>query len=179
MSGIFVIENGFNSEGNVTITGSLNTTGGFIGNFSGSFSGSFQGSGANLTGLTTTASPPAGTMVLIDASENIVSGTTNTTAKTYTLASNTYSSILIETEVGFRSNANTNGIVTFNIIVGGVTKRSHNIEFDATGAGDQFESGRPLKYSEAITAGATITITTTGTANGTWEVDSLRVYGIV
>jgi hypothetical protein len=179
MSGILEIQNGFNSEGDVTITGSLSSTQPFQGTFSGSFSGSFQGSGANLTGLTTTASPPAGTMVLINASENIVSGTTNTTAKTYTLASNTYSSIVIETEVGFRSNANTNGIVTFNIVVGGVTKRSHNIEFDATGAGDQFESGRSLKYSEAITAGATITITTTGTANGTWEVDSLRVYGIV
>jgi hypothetical protein len=179
MSGILEIQNGFNSEGDVTITGSLSSTQPFQGTFSGSFSGSFQGSGANLTGLTTTASPPAGTMVLINASENIVSGTTNTTAKTYTLASNTYSSIVIETEVSFRSNANTNGIVTFNIVVGGVTKRSHNIEFDATGAGDQFESGRPLKYSEAITAGATITITTTGTANGTWEVDSLRVYGIV
>jgi hypothetical protein len=179
MSGIFVIENGFNSEGNVTVTGSLTSTQPFTGTFSGSFSGSFQGSGLGLTGLTTTASPPAGTTILISASENIVSGTTNTTAKTYTLASNTYSSILIETEVGFRSNANTNGIVTFNIVVGGVTKRTHNIEFDATGTGDQFESGRTLKYSAAIPAGATITVTTTGTANGTWEVDSLRVYGIV
>lgn len=180
MSGILTIENGFNSEGNVTITGSLTSTQPFTGTFSGSFSGSFQGSGLGLTGLTTTASAPTGTVILLSASENIVSGTANNASvKTYTLAANTYSSILIETEVGFRSNANANGIVTFNIVVGGVTKRTHNIEFDATGTGDQFESGRSLKYSEAITAGATITITTTGVANGTWEVDSLRVYGIV
>jgi hypothetical protein len=179
MSGILTIENGFNSEGNVTITGSLTTTQGLQGIFSGSFSGSFQGDGTGLTGLTTTASPPAGTMILIDANETTQSGTTNTTVKSYTLAANTYSSILIETECGFRSNINTNGIVTFNIVVGGVTKRTHSLEFDATGAGDQFESGRSLKYSEAITGGATITVTTTGTANGTWEVDSLRVYGMI
>jgi hypothetical protein len=179
MSGILVIENGFNSEGSVSVTGSLTVTSGITGSFSGSFSGSFQGNGIGLTGLTTTASPPAGTVILINADETIVTNTINATAKTYTLASNTYSRILIETEVGFRSNANTNGIVTFNVVVGGVVKRTHNIEFDATGAGDQFESGRSLKYSEAITAGATITVTTTGTANGTWEVDSLRVFGII
>ena len=179
MSGILTIENGFNSEGSVTVTGSLTTTAPIIGTFSGSFSGSFQGDGTGLTGLTTTASAPAGTLILINADETGVTGTTNTTVKTYTLASNSYTNILIETEVGFRSNANTNGIVTFNLVVGGVTKRTQQLEFDATGTGDQFEGGRVLKYSEAITAGATITITTTGTANGTWEVDSLRVYGIV
>jgi hypothetical protein len=179
MSGILVIENGFNSEGSVSVTGSLTVTSGITGSFSGSFSGSFQGDGTGLTGLTTTASPPAGTMILLSAAENILTGTTNTTVRSYVLAANTYSSIVIETEVGFRSNANTNGIVTFNIVVGGVVKRTHNIEFDATGAGDQFESGRTLKFSEPITAGATISITTTGIANGTYEVDSLRVYGIV
>jgi hypothetical protein len=179
MSGILVIENGFDSKGSVSVTGSLTVTSNIIGSFSGSFSGSFQGDGTGLTGLTTTASPPAGTMILLSTNETTQTGTTNTTVKSYTLASNSYSSILIETECGFRSNANANGIVTFNIVVGGVTKRSHNIEFDATGAGDQFESGRSLKYSEAITGGATITVTTTGTANGTWEIDSLRVYGMI
>ena len=179
MSGILVIENGFDSKGNVVISGSLTSTQGLEGIFSGSFSGSFQGDGTGLTGLTTTASPPAGTVILLSADETVVSGITNTTVKSYTLAANSYSSILIETECGFRSNANSNGIVTFNIIVGGVTKRSHNLEFDATGTGDQFEAGRSLKYSEPITGGATIEITTTGRANGTWEVDSLRVYGIV
>jgi hypothetical protein len=179
MAGELVIENGFNSEGSVSVTGSLTVTSNIIGSFSGSFSGSFQGSGLGLTGLTTTASPPAGTTILLSADETIVTNTINTTAKTYVLAANTYSRILIETECGFRSNANTNGIVTFNIIVGGVTKRTHQIEFDATGTGDQFESGRTLKFSEPITAGATITVTTTAVANGTWEVDSLRVYGII
>jgi hypothetical protein len=178
MSGRLEIQNGFISQGSVQVTGSITSTQAFKGSFSGSFSGSFDGDGTGLTGLTTTSSPPAGTVILINANETGQTGTTNTTVKSYTLASNSYTSILIEAEVGFRSNANTNGIVTFNLVVGGVTKRSHQIEFDATGTGDQFESGRSLKYSEAITAGATITLTTTGTANGTWESDSLRVYGI-
>jgi pyruvate/2-oxoglutarate dehydrogenase complex dihydrolipoamide acyltransferase (E2) component len=69
--------------------------------------------------------------------------------------------------------------VTFNILVGVVNKRSKNIRFDATGAGDVHEAGRSIKYSEAITAGGTITITTTGTVGGTWTVDSLRVYGVI
>jgi hypothetical protein len=116
---------------------------------------------------------------LINTQETQQTGTTNTTVFTYVLASNSYSRIIIESECGFISNTNVSGIVTFNLLVGAVNKRSKNIRFDATGTGDQHEAGRLLKYSEPITAGATITITTTGTANGTWTVDSLRVYGVI
>jgi hypothetical protein len=115
----------------------------------------------------------------LSANETPVSGTTNTTAFTYVLASNVYSRVIIETEFGFLTNANTNGTATFNILVGATNKRSRLIRVDATGAGDQHDVGKVLKYSESITAGGTITITTTGVSGGTWTIDSLRVYGVI
>ena len=51
---------------------------------------------------------------------------------------------------------------------------------DATGVGDQFAMGAVLKWSGAITAGATITVSATvNTGAGTWDVHSLRVYGVI
>jgi hypothetical protein len=63
--------------------------------------------------------------------------------------------------------------------VGGVAKRSKIVRIDATGALKQYNVGRSLKYSEQITGGATIQITTTSSTGGTWTVDSLRVYGVI
>jgi hypothetical protein len=176
-----VIENGLTVRGNSTVTGSVTISAPLTNvQASGSFTGSFQGNGTNITGAKAIISNmPSGTVIQLyeDQTEDI--GTTNTTVKSYTLAANIYSTIIIETETEFRNNANTNGIVTFNIVVGGVNKRAHNIESDATGPGDQQTMGRTLKYSEAITGGDTITITTTGTTGGTWTVNSLRVYGVL
>ena len=111
---------------------------------------------------------------MLSVNETPVTNTTNTTAFTYVLASNVYSRIIIETECGFSSTAN-NATVTFNILVGATNKRSRLIRHNSSGS----EAGRTLKYSEAITAGGTITVTTTGTNNGTWTIDSLRVYGVI
>jgi hypothetical protein len=135
--------------------------------------------GTSGTTGTSGISPATGTVILLSANETPVSNTTNTTAFTYVLASNVYSRIIIETECGLLTNINTDATATFNILVGAVNKRSRNITIDATGAGDQHEVGRVLKYSEAITAGGTITITTTGVVGGTWTIDSLRVYGVI
>lgn len=176
-----IIKNGLAVEGNSVVTGSVIVTQPFINaSLSGSFTGSFQGNGTNVTGAKATiTNMPSGTVILIYHDETESTGTNDTTVKTYTLAANTYSRIIIETEVGFENTAATDGIVTFNLVVGGVTKRTHQIEGDNTGAGDQQDKGRVLKYSEAITAGAVIDITTTAIANGTWKVDSLRVYGVI
>jgi hypothetical protein len=142
-------------------------------------SGTSGTSGTRGTSGTSGLSPASGAVILINTQETAQTGTTNTTAFSYVLAANSYSRIIIESECGFLGNANVTATVTFNILVGAVNKRSRNIRFDATGAGDVHEAGRTLKYSESITGGATITITTTGTSNGTWTVDSLRVYGVI
>jgi hypothetical protein len=128
--------------------------------------------------LTLSATPPAGTMVLIYTDEVQTTGNTATTAKTYTLASNTYSRIMVEAEVEFINNANLNGNASFNIIINTVTKRTLVLSGDATGTGDQFQSGGTAKYSEPLTGGGTISITTTSVANASWKVFALRVYGI-
>jgi hypothetical protein len=173
-----IIKNGLTADGNSVITGSLfvnltNTV------QSGSFTGSFQGNGTNVTGARATiTNMPSGTVELIYADETPVTSTGNTTVKTYVLEANSYARIIYETECRWRGNVNANSIATVNILVGAVNKRSHQIESDAI-AGVQFDQGRVLKFSEANTAGGTITVTTTATANGTWTVDSLRVYGVL
>ena len=85
---------------------------------------------------------------------------------------------MVESEVEFINNANTNGNTSFNIIINSVTKRTLVLSGDATGVGDQFQSGGTAKYSEALTGGGTISITTTSVANASWKVFALRVYGI-
>jgi len=140
--------------------------------------------GASVLGsgnLVVSGAPVAGTVILIDANETDTTGTTtNATAKTYSLASNTYSRIIIEAEVSLRTQANTNSDVTFALLEGATPRRTLLLEGDATGAGDQFSMGGVLKWSGAITAGATITISATVNAGaGTWNVNSLRVYGII
>jgi len=137
--------------------------------------GSTQDLSANRT---FTINPVSGTIVLIYTDETETTGTTATTAKTYTLAANTYSKIMIEAEIEFINTANLNGNANFNIVVGGVTKRTLTLSGDATGTGDQFQSGGTCKYSEAITGGAVIDVTTTTVANASWVVFSLRVYGV-
>jgi hypothetical protein len=97
----------------------------------------------------------------------------------YSLAANAYSKIIIESECSIATGLNENCRVTFNLVVNGVTKRSKVLRIDATGPLDAHEVGRTLKYSEAITGGGVITITTTNSLGGSWTVDSLRVYGVI
>ena len=174
-----VIENGLRSNGDSVVTGSVVTTQPYTNMIaSGSFTGSFSGSGAGITGARSIISNmPSGTVELIYADEIQSTGTGNATAKTYSLAANTYSRVIYETECRFRGNVNSAGTATFNILVGATNKRAQQIEIDAV-AGVQFDMGRVLKFSEVNTAGGTVTVTASGVANGSWTVDSLRVYGV-
>lgn len=129
--------------------------------------------------LTVTASAASGTNILILADESDVSGSTNSTVKTYVLAANTYSRIIIESECEFQSGANVLSTCDFAIYVNGTQKRVVENLNSATGAGDFVRSGIAIKYSEAITAGATITLRTQNVSNASWNVCSLRVYGII
>ena len=118
------------------------------------------------------------TEINTNADETIGTGGTNTTVKTYVLASNTYSRIIIESECEFQQNVNLNASCNFCIYVGATVKRIVECFASATGAGDYMRDGIACKYSESITAGATITIRTENTVNATFQVNSLRVYGV-
>jgi hypothetical protein len=123
---------------------------------------------------------PAGTLVLINTDEIESIGTTTTTAvKTYTVPANTYTRIMAESECGWRSNANSNSNVRFEIRYDLTIVRNAVIEFDATGNADQHAAGYTLKYSEPFTGGGQIFIDAVNVANGTWTIESLRIYGII
>ncbi len=126
-----------------------------------------------------TASLPAGTVILIDSNETDVAGVNNATVKTYVLAANTYSRIIIEGECEFTSGPNVLSTCDFSIFVGATQKRVVENLNSATGAGDFVRSGISIKYSEAITAGATITLRTQNVSNAGWNVCSLRIYGVI
>lgn len=138
---------------------------------------SILGSG-NLTISGGAGSVPVGTIVLIYNDEIEDTGTNSRTVKSYTLSENTFSQIMVEAEVEFINKANSNGNTSFNIVIDSVTKRTLILSGDATGTGDQFQSGGTAKYSEPMTRGAIIEIITTSVSNATWKVFSLRVYGI-
>lgn len=129
--------------------------------------------------LTVSSSPLSGTVVLINADEVNQNGGTAFTVKTYTLAANTYSRIIIESECELQTNQNLNATVNFAIYVGGVVKRIIENNYSATGSGDFVRSGIAIKYSEAITAGAVIDLRTESVTNCTFNVNSLRIYGVI
>lgn len=129
-----------------------------------------------------TASPASGTLILLFNHEPDQTGTGNAdpvTNKTYTVAANTYSKIMVEGEIEFENTANTAGNATFNIVFGGVTKRNTTLSSDPTGTGDIVQGGGAIKYAEAFTGGGVVKITTTTVANGTWTVQGFRVYGVI
>jgi len=129
--------------------------------------------------LTVSASPLSGTVVLINADEVNQNGGTAFTVKTYTLAANSYSRIIIESECELQTTANANATVNFAIYIGGVVKRIIENNYSATGSGDFVRSGISIKYSEAITAGAVIDLRTESVTNCTFNVNSLRIYGVI
>jgi hypothetical protein len=128
---------------------------------------------------TVSAAPASGTVVLLYTDEVNSPGGTPFTVKTYTLAANTYSRIIIESECEYRQGVNLNSTVDFAIYVGGTVKRIIECVASPTGAGDYIRFGVPIKYSEAITAGAVIELRTENVTNATFNVCSLRVYGVV
>lgn len=125
---------------------------------------------------------PAGLLILLDAQETETTGTINTSLiKSFVVPVNTYSAIMVESEVGFRSNANLPSNCVFELLYDAVIVRDARIEFDATGNGDQHAAGYTLKFTDAYASGGTVSIRvfTVGAINGTWTVESFRVYGII
>jgi len=123
----------------------------------------------------------AGTVILLSADETDVTGTLSTAdIKTYSLAANSYNKIIIEAEVSLQGVADESDAVTFVLMIGSDSKEVIPLRQDATGAGDSWILGTSIKYSQAQTAAATISITAGVTAGaGVWAVRSLRVYGVI
>ena len=123
----------------------------------------------------------SGYIALISANETDATGTTtNANAITYSLSANTYSSIIIEAEVSLLGVANESDEVTFDLQINSVTKETLSLKQAATGAGDTFNLGGVVKYSQAQTAATTLRISATVVAGAaTWAVKSLRVYGVI
>ena len=127
----------------------------------------------------------SGMVVLVNADETQASATvpnTDTAVKTFTLAANSYSSIIAEAE-GYvqESLTTTNQNVNIKIKFAG-TQKGQTMIFNpqalTTGAKTPF----PIKASGAFTAGGTVTVTigaAAADANTTVFLNSLRVYGVV
>jgi len=129
--------------------------------------------------ISISATPASGTVILLNADETISPGGSNFTVKSYTLASNTYSRIIIEAECEFQQNVNLNASCDFAIYVDSTVKRIVECRASATGSGDFIRDGIAIKYSEAITAGASLTLRSENVVNATFQVNSLRIYGVI
>ena len=130
---------------------------------------------------TISGSAPSGTMVLLYADETDL-GLTNSLvgAKNYALASNTYSRIMVESEISFQCQTNTDNWVDFEVQIGATIYRTIPLKQDATGNGDDWKLAGSLKYSGVFTSATNIYINTNvQSGSGTWYIHSLRVYGIV
>ena len=124
---------------------------------------------------------PSGLQVLLYADESNQNGTvTILNVKEYSLTTNDYSKILIESEVSFQCTGDNEEWVDFVISVDGSPVRTIPLKQDSTGRGDDWKLAGALKYSGTYTSGADILVgakVVMGTGN--WYIHSLRVYGII
>ena len=144
-----------------------------------------QGAGKVLTsdasGLASWSNSPyaagSGNMVLLYTDETDQTGTgaapTNP-IKSYVVAANTYSKILVEAEVGVDATATGNW--QFDLLYAGTVKESSQFKWNIT----TFGSFGTVKYSEAMTAGGTVQVNSvkSSVTTLTWYVRSFRVYGV-
>lgn len=123
----------------------------------------------------------SGALILLSNSEADVTGiATTASVKSFVVPANTYSQIMVETEIGLDQSGSNNSEWVCDIQYAGVTKATSNLKFRGNNASQEHKAVGVLKYSEAMTAGGTVQINITAvTVNGTWRVNSLRVYGII
>ncbi|VVB92656.1 Uncharacterised protein [uncultured archaeon] len=138
--------------------------------------------GSNITSGTipSVSRLPAGTVILLDANETLVTGTaTNTEAISYSLSSanaSLYSKIIAEAELNV-TEANTNPFEwKFDLKDGTTVVDSFNLQAPK----NVFKVAGILKSAFVEKNAQTISVSVTAvTAQGTWGVRSLRVYGVV
>jgi len=132
---------------------------------------------------------PIGAVILLYSDETTATytvgspGGTNSSMKTYNLANNTYSKIIIESEgtiyVGANGGSTNTGTVT--ITVGGSDNKATNFSRNVS-AGDNWTVPYAVKTSIVQPSLTTIAIKGSlslgGSCNGTITVRSLRIYGV-
>ena len=138
---------------------------------------------ADLSTFSSVTAKVTGTVNLVNADETQASATVpnaDTTLKTYTLAANTYATIIVEAEgYGQFGATSTNQTVNIKVKFAG-TQKGQTMALDAALAASA-KVPFPIKASGAFTAGGTVTVTigaAAADANTTIFLNSLRVYGV-
>lgn len=140
-----------------------------------------QDDGTEIGPLAAAGAGPSGSVILLNADETDASGTTtNASAKTYSLAANTYARIMVEAEISLVGVGNELDQVTFDLKIDGINIDDTVILQQAvTGAGDLWKLAGNVKGSKVQTGAVTVTVSVTvNNGTGTWTVRSLRVYGV-
>ena len=124
-----------------------------------------------------------GTIVLINADETDASDATGSTAeitlKSFSLPANTYSRIIVESEIEMQFPTVANMSMTFRLKYGATIVESKILDGPSVTTGPDVHA--VIKGSQAQTAAVTITVTVQrGIASGvTARAYSLRVYGVI
>jgi hypothetical protein len=122
-----------------------------------------------------------GCLAMLSNSESNITGTVTTAnVKSYTVPANLYSQIMVEVEIGLDQSGNTDAEWIFDIQYAGVSKASSSLRQRGNNASDSHKTVGIIKYSELMPAGGVIRINITSvSANGTWRLNSLRIYGVI
>jgi hypothetical protein len=125
---------------------------------------------------------PSGTVVLLSTDESETAGGSTEQTKTYALAANTYSRILVEFDWEMIGAANTMYEWTLAVEIPQATViHDANLRSDATGTGDIFKQAGLSRGSAVKQTSGTLRVRMTPvTAGGaTARILSMRVYGIL
>jgi|GEM_PF-2146509 len=143
-------------------------------------------SGVNASNITSGQIPsvsrlPAGTMIFLGGDDTLVTGSaTNTAAKTYSLGANSYSYIIAEAEINVTGPANALYEWKFDLIDGTTVVDSFNMaaKINEGVIGPKFSASLKAFFVENTAKTISVSVTSV-TAQGSWGVRSLRVYGVV
>ena len=123
---------------------------------------------------------PSGLVIFLYADEADYNATVSTTAKSYTIPANSYSKIMIESEISFQGTGNNDEWVDFEIVLDGTSARLIPLKQDQTGRDDDWKLAGSLKYTTPYPDGGLASIkVTVRLGTGNWYVHSLRVYGVI
>nr|MDA3807368.1 hypothetical protein [Thiomicrorhabdus sp.] len=124
---------------------------------------------------------PPGTMILLYAEEPRSNGIATTAdIKTYALAANTFSRIIVEAEIAISQSGTENVDWDFEIEFGAVSKTVIPLRARGNNTNDNHEIFGVIKHSDPQTTAVTISINVSATVEvGTWYVDGFRVYGVI
>jgi hypothetical protein len=149
------------------------------------------GTDQTITGTKTFTSPigcdggfksGSGVVVLLNADEEEVTGTTSgSNVKTYTVDGNSFSRVIVESEIGIEEAGANTVDVSFALKYDGVTVSTTTLRAQGNQAADSHKISGNIKYSQSFPAGGDVSVCpVVNTVSGTWFwiVKSMRVYGV-